>query len=118
MQEKWVFDWQEQDPKDSLQASLESLFSEKAKELGIFLSYYTRSEGAIAENVRLLEMEEPRSPQEGSLWLGFQKVHYNACLNIHDTDLDKIQVRYFMDRSNEKLVLTGPDVPEREPDEL
>lgn len=118
MQEKWVFDWQEQDKKGNLKESFDSLFSENAKELAIFLSYYTRSEGAIAENVRLLEMEEPLSPQEGSLWLGFQKVFYNACLNIHETDPDKMLVRYLIDPSEGKLVLTGPDVPEREPDEL
>ncbi|MDN3690371.1 hypothetical protein [Cyclobacterium jeungdonense] len=118
MQEKWVFDWKEQDKKDNLKESFDSLFSQKAKELGIFLSYYTRSEGAVAENVHLLEMEELLSPQEGLLWLGFQKVFYNACLNIDETDPDKMQVRYLINPSKGKLVLTGPDVPEREPDEL
>lgn len=118
MQEKWVFDWQRPNKEGNLNESLESLLLENSKELGIFLSYYTRSEGAVAENVRLLEIEDTPSTYEGSFWLGFNKVHYNACLNIHETDTDKIQVRYHLDPSARKLILTGPDVPEREPDEL
>ncbi len=118
MRETWVFDWPKNAQRGSLTSVFETLLSEKKTEFGIFLSYYTRAAGAIAENVRLLEVTAAKPALRGSIWLGFHKVYYNACLNIHESDPEKIRVDFAANRSEEKLVLTGPDIPEREPDEL
>jgi hypothetical protein len=118
MRETWVFDWPENSQEQGLKSAFETLFSEKKTEVGIFLSYYTRSTGAIAENVRLLDVIAAEPFLKGSLWLGFHKVYYNACLNIHESDPEKIRLDFTADRLTGKLILTGPDIPEREPDEL
>ena len=50
MQETWTFDYPKSQIKDD---SLSSFLKAKKKDLGIFLSYYYKKDGAVAEDVNL-----------------------------------------------------------------
>ena len=100
MQEKWVFK------------------SENINELEIFLSLYTKLDGALAENIQLIEPLTSANLKSGNVSLGFNKSYYNACLNINETDLEHIKLSYDFKPEEGQLILSGPDIPEREPDDL
>jgi len=118
MQEQWILKWTEPISENELKNALPGIFEEKKKELAIFLSLYTKADGAIAENIKLLSWEAAPSIDKGSCLLGFDKVYYNACLNIHETDQDKIKIGYEFNSAANKIILTGPYIPEREPDDI
>ncbi|NHE57366.1 hypothetical protein [Cyclobacterium plantarum] len=118
MQENWVLSWEEPISEKEFKNALPLIFEQKRKELAIFLSLYTKTEGAIAENIRLLSWEASVSIIKGSLWLGFNKVFYNACLNINETDQDKMKIDYEANSPVTKIILSGPYIPEREPDDI
>ncbi|MCH7413890.1 hypothetical protein MM213_10365 [Belliella sp. R4-6] len=88
------------------------------KELGIFLSYYFKKEGALTENVKLKGEVNFRSELSGDFTLDFDLVHFNACLNIHDTAKDEMKINFELNNGQNELNLIGPYFPERGMDEI
>ncbi len=115
MNYSWTFDF----PASLTDQTTLTLFlTQKQKELGIFLSYYFKKEGAVAENVKLKSAIEFESNTSGSLVLEFDLVHFNACLAIHEKAKEDIIIRFDIDEIHQKLNLTGPFWPTRERDEI
>lgn len=115
MQETWAFDF----PFDSItEQSISKLLCEKEMDLGIFLSYYYKKQGAVAENVKLKSGPHFSSRTSGSLILDFDLVFFNACLAIHEQERDSVQVQFEIDEASSKLNLIGPYWPERGMDEI
>jgi len=118
MQEKWVFKSENiKDAKD-FRSALSCVLKENKNELEIFLSLYAKLDGALAENVKLIEPIATPQLESGYISLAFNKSYYNACLNINESDLDKIKLAYNFKADEGQLTLTGPDIPEREPDDI
>lgn len=115
MQETWTFDFPSSDISEH---SLSRLLGEKEMDLGIFLSYYYKKQGAVAENVKLKSAPNFSSPTSGSFILDFDLVFFNACLAIHEQERDTIQIQFEIDKANSKLKLIGPYWPERGMDEI
>lgn len=118
MQEKWVFKSENIKKAKDFRSALSCVLEEKKNELEIFLSLYTKLDGALAENIQLIEPLTSANLKSGNVSLGFNKSYYNACLNINETDLDNIKLSYDFKPEEGHLILTGPDIPEREPDDL
>lgn len=115
MQETWTFDFPfSQNPKEDL----EKLLVEKERELGIFLSYYYKKEGAVSENVKLKLGPEFESNTMGSMVLDFDLVHFNACLAIHEQIREEMKIRFEIDPKAQKIKLIGAYWPSREMDEI
>jgi hypothetical protein len=115
MQESWTFDF----PKtDSLEDELKAILEEKEKELGIFLSYYFKKDGAVAEKVKLKDTPEFSSPTSGKLTLDFDLVYFNACLAIHEQARDEMKMTFEIDETTQKIKFTGAYWPSREMDEI
>lgn len=115
MQESWTFDF----PKtQSVANQLIQTLEIQQKELGIFISYYYKKEGAVAEKVELLGQPEFLNQLHGKLTLGFDLVHFNACLAIHDQAKEKMDLTFEIDPEKEKLKLIGAYWPSREMDEI
>lgn len=117
MQEKWTFELKRTDLYNNVAQLLDDLFTQQGRDMGIFLSYYFKKEGAIVENVSLQDLDQ-HDKLSGKVTVIFDVIHFNACLNIHDKGKDKMELAYTIDPSNQSLVLTGPYWPEREMDEL
>ena len=115
MQETWSFDFPNT---NSASEQLIQTLENQEKELGIFLSYYFKKEGAVAEKVRLKDEPEFTGALSGKLVLDFDLVHFNACLAIHEQKRDELKLTFEIDPSNEKLKLVGPYWPERGVDEI
>lgn len=115
MQETWTFDFP---PTLNPKEDLKILLAEKERELGIFLSYYYKKEGAVAEKVILKYGPEFESKTTGTLILDFDLVHFNACLAIHEQAREEMKIRFEIDEANQKIKLTGPYWPSREMDEI
>ena len=115
MMDVWTFDFY---PTLNTQEDLERLLAEREKELGIFLSYYYKKEGALAEKVKLKSGPEFNSTKTGFMVLDFDLVHFNACLAIHEQEREEMKIGFEIDRENQKLILTGPYWPERSMDEI
>ncbi|MEX2511612.1 MAG: hypothetical protein WD398_01790 [Cyclobacteriaceae bacterium] len=122
MQHQWEFNFETNDFNDTTQGHLEKkiidLLKNEKQELGIFMSYYFRPDGAIAENVEVPEKVTFHGEWKGSILFKFEKIHFNACLNIHEQDKEKMEIHFNIQSEKEKLVLTGPYWPERGPDEI
>ncbi|MFL0684402.1 hypothetical protein CLV31_107202 [Algoriphagus aquaeductus] len=115
MQETWTFDFS---PTSNTKEELEELLAEKEQELGIFLSYYYKKEGAVTEKVKLKSDPEFESITTGSMVLDFELVHFNACLAIHEQAREEMKIKFEIDGHSQKLILTGPYWPERGMDEI
>lgn len=97
MQESWEFDFQYPGERP-VDAALAELIEAKAKEIGIYLSYYYRGEGGLVERVGLKEGIDFRDPLAGSLKVSFGLVYFNACLNIHDeAEKDEMLLQFEID---------------------
>jgi hypothetical protein len=115
MQEIWSFDF----PKTaSIPEQLVRKLEDEERELGIFLSYYYKKEGAVAEKVKLKGKPEFKDELSGKLVLDFDLVHFNACLAIHEQKRGEIEITFEIDPVSEKLKLSGPYWPERGMDEI
>ena len=115
MQESWTFDF----PKTTqTEIDLVNLIETKEKDLGIFLSYYYKKQGAVAEKVSLKGTPEFDSKTSGSFTLSFDLVHFNACLAIHDQAKEEMQIQFEIDLSQQKIKLIGAYWPSRELDEI
>ncbi|RIW15639.1 hypothetical protein D0X99_09415 [Algoriphagus lacus] len=115
MQEFWTFDFPlSPKPKEDL----EEILVKNEKELGIFLSYYFKKEGAVAEKVKLRSGPEFESKTTGSMVLSFDLVHFNACLAIHEQAREEMKITFEIDPITEKVKLIGAYWPSREMDEI
>lgn len=115
MQETWTFDL----PKSQQnEAGLIDLLQTEVKELGIFLSYYFKKEGAVAEKVNLKGKPEFESKFKGNFILEFDLVHFNACLAIHEQAREEMKIRFEIDEADQKVKLIGAYWPSREMDEI
>ncbi|MCH7399156.1 hypothetical protein MM236_14220 [Belliella sp. DSM 107340] len=116
MQETWIFKLES--GKIIKEQELKIILEREHKELGIFLSYYFKKEGALAENARLKDNIDFLDENHGKFKLDFDLVHYNACLNIHDTKRDEIQINFEISKEKNEIKLIGPFFPERGMDEI
>jgi hypothetical protein len=115
MQESWSFEFS---PTQNPNEELKSLLIAKEKELGIFLSYYYKSEGAVAEKVRIKAGPEFQSKNAGWLILDFDLVYFNACLAINEQERAEMKLTFEWDEKEQKLHLLGAYWPKREMDEI
>jgi hypothetical protein len=118
MQETWTIQLDRATDPSELIDILPELILKQRMELGIFLSYYYRKQGAVAEDVKLEGKLLESSPGKGSFILDYKVVHFNACLNIHDEARQKMQIEYEYDFDKLKVLLKGAYWPEREMDEI
>lgn len=95
-----------------------SFLQNEQRALDIFLSYYCKSEGAIAENTEITGEFTLDENQRGNFKVKYDKIHYNACLNIHEQEKDEMELNFLIDPENLILKLTGPDWPERDTDDI
>jgi hypothetical protein len=114
MQETWTFDYST--PMDS--EFLSDFLLTKSKDLGIFLSYYFKSEGALAENAALKNQPSFDSPSSGSFDIEFDLVHFNACLAINEKEKSVMKIEFHIDEKANQLKLIGAYWPERGMDEI
>ena len=115
MQETWTFDF----PKSAdYRVSLLNLLEENSKALGIFLSYYYKKVGAVAEKVTIKSGPEFESKTAGKLILKFDLVHFNACLAIHEKAKEEMKIMFEIDEANHIVKLIGAYWPERGMDEI
>lgn len=110
MQEKWSFNFEGE--------NIEELLKDKAKDLGIFLTYYFKREGAIAEKVSLKGYPEYSTDVSGNLILEFDLVHFNACLDINEQKREQMKIDFNIDKLSNQLTLIGPYWPERGVDDI
>ncbi|WP_194775858.1 hypothetical protein [Pararhodonellum marinum] len=118
MQESWKFDIPQEKLTEKPEIGLRTLVQSRAKEMGIFLSYYTRSEGAVVEQVQIKGPIQFESTHRGKFEVSFVKIFFNACLNIHVDQEEMMALSFAWEPEKALLTLNGPLIPEREPDEL
>lgn len=114
MQETWTLPLLHSEKPTS--EELKKVLKENQMELGIFLSYYFKKEGAHTEKVDLASEINFKNESSGDFELEFDLVHYNACLAIHDQKRDQMKITFEIE--GDKLNLKGPYWPEREMDEI
>lgn len=93
---------------------LKEVLDNYSKEMGIFLSYYYRKDGAVVEGVSLIPPSSELMEKTGSIAVSFQLVHFNACLNIHESNVETMSLSYEISEDGTELTLTGPYWPERD----
>jgi len=118
MQESWKLSVHSPAQPTDLGKLIMTLMEENEKEMGIFLSYYYKKEGAVTEKVKLQSIPHFKEKLKGKFLVSFDLVHYNACLNIHEQGRDQMELGFEFDESLTSLHLTGPYWPEREMDEI
>lgn len=114
MQESWTLTLSDSGTPNS--ASVQETLADHEKDLGIFLSYYFKQEGAVAEKVKLASDINFKNETAGDFILDFDLVHFNACLAIHETKRDQMKITFEIE--NSKLHLKGPYWPQRGMDEI
>jgi len=115
MQESWTFDF----PFDGLTSEAWTwLVQTQQRELGIFLSYYYKRQGAVVEKVQLKTPPQLDSQNSGTLYLSFELVYFNACQDLHETQSEEMKLSYQFDADKKTLNLLGAYWPSREPDEI
>ncbi|PZX54944.1 hypothetical protein [Algoriphagus chordae] len=114
MQETWTLTLPSSEKPTS--EELKQVLTENEKDLGIFLSYYYKKDGALAEKVNLGSEINFKDESSGDFELEFDLIHYNACLAIHDQKRDQMKITFEIE--NDKLNLKGAYWPEREMDEI
>lgn len=115
MQESWTFDF----PFDTPSSEAWSwLIQTHQRDLGIFLSYYYKSQGAVVEKVHLKTNPLLDSQYSGTLCLGFVLVYFNACQDLHETQVEEMKLNIQFDEAKKILNLDGPFWPVREMDEI
>ena len=114
MQETWTFKLPTSE--QELSDQVKKVLNDNQKDLGIFLSYYFKKEGALAEKVELGSEINFNDQLSGDFTLDFDLVHFNACLAIHEQKRDQMKITFEI--SDDKLNLKGPYWPERGMDEI
>jgi hypothetical protein len=115
MQETWTFDFP---TSDAPKKDLVTLIANKGKDLGIFLSYYYKKEGAVAEKVKLKSDITFATETTGSFVLEFVLAYFNACLAINEQAKEEMKLTFEIDSKTEKIKLIGAFWPSREMDEI
>ncbi|WP_373521921.1 hypothetical protein [Aquiflexum sp.] len=118
MHETWKFDISTSDDDRSLKDVMKELLLENQKDMGIFLSYYYKKDGAITEGVQLYGPINFVKEYSGDFLVDFELIFYNACLNIHEQNKEKMKIQFEIDLDSKELILIGPYWPEREMDEI
>lgn len=118
MQESWEFKLPKKTIEQRSENFIRSILEDNKKELGIFLSYYYKREGAVAENVIMEGSIDFITTLTGKFTVVFDLVHFNACLNIHEQKKEKMDLDFEIKREKSILHLKGPYWPEREMDEI
>ncbi|MEB2774148.1 hypothetical protein SYJ56_02460 [Algoriphagus sp. D3-2-R+10] len=114
MQETWILSLPKSD--QSISDQIQQVLTDNQKELGIYLSYYFKKDGALAEKVDLGSTINFNDQSSGNFELEFDLVHFNACLAIHEQKRDHIKITFEIE--DNKLNLKGPYWPERGMDEI
>lgn len=115
MQESWTFDF----PFDTPSSEAWSwLIQTQQRDLGIFLSYYYKRQGAVVEKVQLKTAPQLDSQNNGTICIGFELVYFNACQDLHETQVEEMKLSFHFDPAKKALNLVGPYWPSREPDEI
>ena len=115
MQESWTFDF----PFDKPSSEAWSwLIQTKQRDLGIFLSFYYKRQGAVVEKVQLKTAPQMYSPDSGTLCLSFELVYFNACQDLHEIQSEEMKLNFQFDPGKKTLNLVGAYWPSREPDEF
>ncbi len=114
MQETWTLKLPKSEKPTS--EEINQVLTENVKDLGIFLSYYFKKDGALAEQVNLGSAINFKGQTTGDFILEFDLVHFNACLAIHNQKRDQMKISFEIVDDN--LNLKGPYWPEREMDEI
>ncbi len=114
MQETWTIKLHKSEKSDP--QTIRQVLADNQKELGIFLSYYFKKEGALAEKVDLSSEISFKDDYSGNFTLEFDLVHFNACLAIHEQNRDEMKITFEIE--DDKLNLKGPYWPERGMDEI
>ena len=115
MQESCTFDFTFDTPSSE---AWSCLIQTHQRDLGIFLSYYYKRQGAVVEKVKLKTAPQLDSPDSGILCLGFELVYFNACQDLHETQAEEMNLSYQFDAAKKTLNLLGAYWPTREPDEI
>ena len=102
MQESWSF---ELPNCPTLPEGLEAVMQLKQIELGIFLSYYYKKEGAVVENVSQASETKFTSPISGSLTIAFDLIYFNACRDIHQQERGEMELQVNWDEEKRTLSL-------------
>lgn len=115
MQESWIVDF----PFDTPSSEAWSwLIQNKQRDLGIFLSYYYKGQGAVVEKVQLATKPQLNCQNSGTLYLRFELVYFNACQDLHETQIEEMKINFQLDEAKKILILNGPYWPIREMDEI
>lgn len=115
MQESWSFDFPFYTPSSE---AWSWLVQTQQRDLGIFLSYYYKRQGAVVEKVQLKTPPQLDSQNSGTLCLCFELVYFNACQDLHETQSEEMKLSFQFDADNKTLNLLGAYWPSREPDEI
>ena len=115
MQESWTFDFPFDRPSSE---AWNWLIQTQQRDLGIFLSYYYKRQGAVVEKVQLTTAPQLDSQNSGTLCLGFELVYFNACQDLHETQAEEMKLSFQFDAAKKTLNLLGAYWPSREPDEI
>ncbi|RZS97584.1 hypothetical protein BC751_3199 [Cecembia calidifontis] len=118
MQETWRIKLSGPIEPENTRELLLQVFENKTKDLGIFLSYYYKKQGAVTENVTLLKPPVFRNQFSGQVSVKFDLIFFNACLNIHEKERDQLELSFEILPENAEILITGPYWPEREMDEI
>jgi hypothetical protein len=115
MQESWSF---ELPNCTTLPEGLEAVMQQKQIELGVFLSYYYKKEGAVVENVSQASEIQFTSPISGLLTVAFDLIYFNACRDIHQQERGEMEFQVTWDEEKKILRLQGEFWPTRDGDEI
>ena len=115
MQESWTFDFPFERPTSE---AWSWLIQTKQRDLGIFLSYYYKRQGAVVEKVQLKTVPQLDPQDSGTVSLGFELVYFNACQDLHETQQEEMKLSFQFDTERKSLNLVGAYWPSREPDEI
>ena len=115
MQESWTFDFSFDRPSSDRWSWL---ILNQQRDLGIFLSYYYKRQGAVVEKVQLKTAPQLDSQNSGTLCLSFELVYFNACQDLHETQTEEMKLSFQFDADRKTLNLLGAYWPSREPDEI
>lgn len=118
MQEHWKLTIGNSVSSNDRRSLLLQVMKENSKNLGIFLSYYFKKQGAVVENVSVQGDPLFREENSGSVWVQFDLIFFNACLSIHEKEKDRMELNFDLQNEISQIILTGPYWPEREMDEI
>ncbi|MCH7409425.1 hypothetical protein MM239_08470 [Belliella sp. DSM 111904] len=116
MQEIWTFEINNKSEFESNEDLIKKQVEINQKELGIMLSYYYKPQGAVVEQVKFISTIVSKADNTAKIILGFVVVHFNACLNIHDQNQERIEMTVKV--TENEITFRGPEILERGMDEI